>query len=552
MTADVPGGEARRAGLGIVMVARQSGRPILPVAIATSRYIAFNTWSRMTINLPYSGLGFAVGPVVHVPRDGRPRGARGLPAGGRGLPQCRHRSWPTSAPAPTQPAPRPDALLPGSTEPGLSPQGLPHADQLSRGRSRRCCSACASGAARRSRRGAASASAGRALPQARRAARLVPCRQRRRDQRHPAADGGAGAGSGPSLSFLLTTGTVTSAKLAAERLGPARRASVRAARRAGVRAQLPRPLAAGPGRVHRIGDLAEPDPGKLGARHPAGARQRPHDQALVPALAAQPGRRATAVQPLRAGAGAERNAGAPLQGARRAAARSRPAISRSTRRRRRSTWPSWSACGPRCTGRALLIAASTHDGEEPDHRRGAPRAAPHHPRPVHHHRAAPSRARRRPSPRCSRARGLERGAPLARRICPTATSDAYIADTIGELGMLYKLAPVAFIGGSLVDRGGQNPIEAVRQGAAVLTGPHWQNFSDAYNALISNRGAIVVRSAPETRRGRRPAAGRRDRARRHAQRAPTPRWPPSRARCRARSRRCCATCRPKTACARAS
>ena len=40
MTADVPGGEARRAGLGIVMVARQSGRPILPVAIATSRYIA--------------------------------------------------------------------------------------------------------------------------------------------------------------------------------------------------------------------------------------------------------------------------------------------------------------------------------------------------------------------------------------------------------------------------------------------------------------------------------------------------------------------------------
>src|SRR6516165_6861188 len=61
--------EARRAGLGIVMVARQSGRPIVPVAIATSRYLALNTWSRMTINLPYSGLGFAVGPLVCVPRD---------------------------------------------------------------------------------------------------------------------------------------------------------------------------------------------------------------------------------------------------------------------------------------------------------------------------------------------------------------------------------------------------------------------------------------------------------------------------------------------------
>ena len=85
MTADVPGGKARQAGLGIVMVARQSGRPILPVAIATSRYISLNTWSRMTINLPYSGLGFAVGDSSRC-RARRPtRGARGLPAGGRRL-----------------------------------------------------------------------------------------------------------------------------------------------------------------------------------------------------------------------------------------------------------------------------------------------------------------------------------------------------------------------------------------------------------------------------------------------------------------------------------
>ena len=69
MTADVPGGQARYAGLGIVMVARQSGRPILPVAIATSRYLSLNTWSRLTINLPFAGLGFAVGPMVRVPRE---------------------------------------------------------------------------------------------------------------------------------------------------------------------------------------------------------------------------------------------------------------------------------------------------------------------------------------------------------------------------------------------------------------------------------------------------------------------------------------------------
>src|SRR5262249_59299189 len=69
MTADVPGGEARRAGLGIVMVGRQSQRPILPVAIATTRYLALSTWSPMTLNLPYSGVGFAVGPPVWVPRE---------------------------------------------------------------------------------------------------------------------------------------------------------------------------------------------------------------------------------------------------------------------------------------------------------------------------------------------------------------------------------------------------------------------------------------------------------------------------------------------------
>ena len=137
-------------------------------------------------------------------------------------------------------------------------------------------------------------------------------------------------------------------------------------------------------------------------------------------------------------------------------------------------------------GRALLIAASTHEGEDAivaeahcQLRRTIPDLctiiAPRHPE-----RGAGDQ------PSCSRARGSAWPAARSARL-PDRTSDAYIADTIGELGMLYKLAPVAFIGGSLVDRGGQNPIEAVRQGAAVLTGPHWQNFSDTYKALISQR-----------------------------------------------------------------
>ena len=92
------------------------------------------------------------------------------------------------------------------------------------------------------------------------------------------------------------------------------------------------------------------------------------------------------------------------------------------------------------------------------------------------------------------------GLTVARRALselPDASCEVYLADTLGELGLLYKLAPVAFIGGSLVDRGGHNPIEAVRLGAMVLTGPHWQNFADTYGALIGERAAVAVRSAEE-------------------------------------------------------
>ena len=80
---------------------------------------------------------------------------------------------------------------------------------------------------------------------------------------------------------------------------------------------------------------------------------------------------------------------------------------------------------------------------------------------------------------------------------PGAHTEIYVADTIGELGTLYAASPVAFIGGSLIDHGGQNPIEAVRHGAAVLTGPSWHNFEDAYEALLAKGGAVEVSMAAE-------------------------------------------------------
>ena len=72
---------------------------------------------------------------------------------------------------------------------------------------------------------------------------------------------------------------------------------------------------------------------------------------------------------------------------------------------------------------------------------------------------------------------------------PTATTDIYVADTMGELGLFYRLAPIVFMGGSLVEHGGQNPIEAIKLGASVIHGPHVFNFTDVYEALDAAGGA---------------------------------------------------------------
>jgi 3-deoxy-D-manno-octulosonic-acid transferase len=83
---------------------------------------------------------------------------------------------------------------------------------------------------------------------------------------------------------------------------------------------------------------------------------------------------------------------------------------------------------------------------------------------------------------------------------PDKDTEIYIADTIGELGTFYSLSPVALVGGSLVEHGGQNPIEAVRLGSCVLTGPFVHNFRDAYSALFREGGAVEVRSSDDIAR----------------------------------------------------
>ncbi len=69
MTADVPPKRARIAGDGIITLAKLSGRPIIPVAAATSRFIVLNTWSKMTVNLPLSRLAWVAGEPIFVAPD---------------------------------------------------------------------------------------------------------------------------------------------------------------------------------------------------------------------------------------------------------------------------------------------------------------------------------------------------------------------------------------------------------------------------------------------------------------------------------------------------
>lgn len=75
---------------------------------------------------------------------------------------------------------------------------------------------------------------------------------------------------------------------------------------------------------------------------------------------------------------------------------------------------------------------------------------------------------------------------------PDRRTEVYVFDTLGELGLIYRASPIVFMGGSLVKHGGQNPIEAAKLGAAILHGPHVWNFAEIYDALDKAEGAAAI------------------------------------------------------------
>ncbi len=74
---------------------------------------------------------------------------------------------------------------------------------------------------------------------------------------------------------------------------------------------------------------------------------------------------------------------------------------------------------------------------------------------------------------------------------PERDTEIYIADTLGELGVVYRVAPIVFIGGSLVGHGGQNPIEPPSSAPPSCTSA-CRNFAEIYSALDAVGGAELV------------------------------------------------------------
>ena len=140
--------------------------------------------------------------------------------------------------------------------------------------------------------------------------------------------------------------------------------------------------------------------------------------------------------------------------------------------------------------RRVIAAASTHPGEEAAlidvHRRLM------HTFPGLLTVLAPRHPDRGPAiGDMARAAGLK-FALRSRNELPNPLTEIYVADTLGELGLVYRIAPIVFLGGSLVRHGGQNPIEAAKLGAAIVHGPHIWNFASIYTALDAAGGAELV------------------------------------------------------------
>ena len=494
MTADVPPGPARIAGTGIVTLARMSGRPIVPVAVATNRYHAFNTWSRMTLNLPFGKLAVVAGDPIYIDRNlseddlewARQHVQDAMNTVTRRAYELAGadpaRATPPGVADPTTPPAQPGFSL--KTYRTLTGLIRPAAPLFLKTRAMR-------GKEDLARRGERMGRAALPRPDGRLAwvhaasvgetNAVLPLLQALRARQS-------------DIRFLLTTGTITSAEIAARRLDPL-----------DIHQYVPLDV---PDFASRFLDHWQPDLAIF------------TESEIWPNLLIETARRGIPLSLVNA-----RMSKRSFSRWRRSPASSQPLFNRFNlvlaqnamlaRRFGELGARSVQSVGnlkidapappvdaselQRMThalsGRPHFVAASTHDGEDEiignAHKLLANAqqnfctiVVPRHPE------------RGGAVVELMRKLGLS-VAQRSHGALPEPGIDIYVADTLGELGTFYAMSPVAFIGGSLVPHGGQNPIEALRHSAAVITGPHWSNFSDAYRALLKNRAALQVKTAED-------------------------------------------------------
>ena len=493
MTADVPPGPARRCGNGIITLAKVTGRPILPVALASSNYVALNNWSRLTINLPGSRLGGSIGEPIRVPAeldDAQLEHYRQLVEQQLDIATADAYARAGTSARRATPA---QAIETGMAKPGRGLKLYAGVASLARPLvpmllKRRAARGKEDPRRRSERFGIAdrprppgplawfhAASVGETntiLP-------VIEAIQARR----------------PDLAVLLTTGTVTSAEVAANRL-----------RGGAIHQYVPLDV---PQYAARFLDHWKPDLGvftesEIWPNLILAAARRDVSLALLNGRVSKnsfrrwrkrPGLALPLFSQFRVALGQNKLFALRLSqlGAATVVMSGNikidippPAVDEPLRHR----------LAGEIGARPVWLAASTHTGEEQivgvAHRTAAASIpgvltiiAPRHP-----HRSAEIATQMRVD-------GLN--VVLRSSNQPiTPETDIFLADTLGELGTLFRLAPVAFMGKSLdAEGGGHNPIEPIRLGACVVTGPKWANFEDEYKALLAAGGALEVKLAAD-------------------------------------------------------
>jgi len=488
LTADIPPGPARKAGLGLVTLSKLSGRAVMPCAVVTNRYFKLKTWSGFTVNLPFSSIVMTGGEQIKVPRHATAaelEAARQVledslnevTARAYELSGTTERGGPTDSTATEYGAilrayclgtrllqPAVPLLLKyrerkGKEETGRTGerQGIPSAIRKS---------------------GPLvwfhAASVGETIS-------IMHLIERLATQR-------------PDLQLLLTTGTVTSAELARTRLPDG-----------AIHQYIPLDT---PHFMRRFFDYWKPDvailtESEIWPNLIQEARLRDIPLTLINGRISRNSfrrwrKRSSVSRPLFTSldlvlAQNDRYASYfERLGSRNVIAAGNlkmdappPPVNQTVLAKLKKATGS----------RPMFLAASTHQGEEEvvGHVHLALKkdfpdlltiVVPRHPE-----RGAEIRE-------LLKANGL---VCAQRTSCdaPARGDDIYIADTIGELGLFYALAPLAFVGGSLVPHGGQNPIESILHDSAVITGPNVHNFEEAYSALLDAEACVEVTSEAE-------------------------------------------------------